>query len=110
MTEPEALDERSARKSALGSGHLAQALFHHLEDAHLVGGAEAVLGGADDAERVAAVALERQHGVHQVLEQLGARDGAVFGDVANQDEADALLLGQLHQPRRDLAQLRDAAR
>ena len=38
--------------------HLGEARVAHLEDADLVGGAEAVLGAAQDAERVAALALD----------------------------------------------------
>jgi hypothetical protein len=65
-------------------GHLAQALAGHLEHADLVGGAEAVLDRAQDAEVVAAFALEIEHGIDHVLDDAGAGDLAVLGDVADQ--------------------------
>src|SRR6185312_7322966 len=40
----------------------------HLEDADLVGGPEAVLGAAQDAERVAALAFEGEDGVDHMLD------------------------------------------
>ena len=70
-----------------GVGDLAQALRGHLEHADLVGGAEAVLGRAQDAEGVAAVALEIEHGVDHVLDHLGPGDLAVLGDVADEQRA-----------------------
>ena len=75
-----------------GVGDLAQASRRHLEHADLVGGAEPVLGRAQDAEGVAAVALEIEHGVDHVLDHLGAGDLPVLGDVADQHEGDALAL------------------
>ena len=81
-TEPGTPGRRSARNSALAVGHAGQARLGHLEQAELVGGAEAVLDRAQQAQRVVAVALEREHGVDQVLEHPRARRGAVLGDVA----------------------------
>ena len=57
----------------------------HLEDADLVGRAEAVLDRAQDAELVAALALEVEHRVDHVLEHARAGDLPVLGDVADQD-------------------------
>jgi hypothetical protein len=48
----------------------------HLEDADLVGGAEAVLHRAQDAELVAALALEIQRRIDHVLQHAGAGDRA----------------------------------
>ena len=56
-----------------GVGDLRQAELGHLEHADLVGRPEAVLHGAQDAEMVAAVALEREHGVDHVLDDARAR-------------------------------------
>src|SRR5437764_149937 len=54
------------------------------EAADLVGGAEAVLHAAHHAKRRVAVALEVQHDVDEVLQRARPCDGAVIGDVADQ--------------------------
>ena len=54
-------------------GHARQAGARHLEQPELVGRAEAVLDGPQQAQGVVALALERQHGVDDVLEQARAR-------------------------------------
>ena len=80
---------RPARNSADGFGTSAQAAVGHLEDADLVGRAEAVLDGAQDAEMVAGIALERDDGVDHVLDHARAGDLAVLGDVADEDHGRA---------------------
>ena len=85
------LDAVTVAEEQLGRvGHLAQAFGCHLEHADLVGGAEAVLDGAQDAEGVAAVAFEVEHGVDHVLDHLRAGDLAVLGDVADEQQGAAL--------------------
>ena len=90
--------------------HLAQAARGHGEEAELVHGAEAVLGGAHDAVAAAGLVLEVQHRVHQVLEQAGTCDRAFLGDVADDDDGGAARLGEAHQLRGAFAQLRHGAR
>ena len=75
-----------------GVGHLGEAVFGHLEHADLVGGAEAVLHRAQDAELVAAVAFEIQHRVHHVLQHARAGERAVLGDVADQRQGEIAAL------------------
>ena len=79
-------------KSSDGIGHADEPVAGHLEDAELVGRAEAVLRRAQDAMRVVAVALELEHAVDEVLEHPRACDGAVLRDVADEDRRDARLL------------------
>ena len=74
-----------------GVGDLGQAVAGHLEHADLIGRAEAVLHGAQDAELVAALALEIKHGIDHVFDHAGAGDLAVLGDMADQDDRDAAL-------------------
>ena len=62
---------RSARNSADGSGTGSRPVVGHLEQAEVVGGAEAVLDRTQQPERVVTVALERQHRVDEVLEHPG---------------------------------------
>ncbi len=83
-------------------GHLGQAAISHFEHADLVGGAEPVLGAAQDAELVAAIAFEMQHRIHHVLQHTRACQGALFRHVPHQNQAEAALLGQPDQfePRR----------
>ena len=88
-------EHRGARDAGLALGeeqrrrvrHLDQAALGHLEHADLVGGAEAVLDRAQDAELVAAVALEVEHRVDHVLEHARPGDLAVLGDVADQEQS-----------------------
>ena len=83
-TEPGTPGRRSARKSRLASGTPIEPALGHLEQAELVGGAEAVLDGPQQAQGVVAVALEGEHGVDHVLEHPGPGEPAVLGDVADE--------------------------
>ena len=83
-----ALDERRA-----GIGNFAQAVAGHLEDAHLLGRAEAVLARAQQPQARKALALERQHDVHEVLQRLWPSKRPVLGHVADEDDRHAVLLG-----------------
>ena len=90
--------------------HFPEAGAGHLEDGQLVGRAEAVLDAAQDAVGALGVALELQHDVHDVFEDLRAGQRAVLGDVADQDDGRAALLGVAQQGRGAFAHLRHAAR
>ena len=73
----------------------------HLEDADLVGGAEAVLDRAEDAVGVVPLALEVEDGVHQVLEHPRARRCAPsLVTCPTRKVAIPARLGQRHEPRR----------
>ena len=101
----------SLRKSAEGSATpSAGRRPGHLEDPELVGGAEAVLGGAQRAVEAVAVALELQHRVDHVLQHPGAGDRALLGDVADEEDGGAGVLGQAQEAARRLAHLAHAAR
>ena len=67
-----------------GIGDFRQAGFLHFEHADLVGRAEAIFHGAQNAKTVAALAFEVKHRIDHVLEQSGTGDGAVLGHVADQ--------------------------
>ena len=92
--EPETRAVALGEEERGGVGDLGEAGAGHLEDADLVGGAEAVLDRAQDAELVAALALEVEHGVDHVLDHARAGDLAVLGDVADEDDGDAAALGE----------------
>ena len=51
------------------------------------------------------VAVERQHGVDEVLERPGTREPAVLGDVSDEQRRDAERLRVPHEPARALAHL-----
>ena len=91
-------------------GDALQAALGHREHAELVGGAEAVLDRAHEAEARMRVAFEVEHGVDDVLQHARAGDRALLGHVADEDDDDAALLGEARQLRRAFAHLRDAAR
>ena len=86
-----------------------QPRFPHIEYANLVCGAIAVFYGAQNAVRHLAVALEVQHGVHNVLQHLWTRDGAVFVDVTDENRRNIERLGAAHDRVRAFAHLCDAA-
>src|SRR3546814_3064801 len=77
-------------------GDLLQPCVGHLEDADLVGRAEAVLHRPQDAEVVAAVALEGEHGVDHVLQHLGAGNEPLLGHVADEEQAETALRSEEH--------------
>ncbi len=87
-----------------------EAALGHLEDAELVRRAEPVLHCSEHAVGAVAVALEREHAVDEVLEDAGARDGAVLRDVPDDEDRNALLLCDAQQPRGRLAHLGNRAR
>ena len=55
------------------------------------------------------VALERQHRVDDVLKSARACEGALLGDVTDEQDRDAAVLGQPHEGVRALSNLTDAA-
>ena len=74
----------SPTKRARGVLDLHEPAVAHLEHAHLVGGAEAVLERAQRAVGALALALELQHAVDQVLEHARAGQRALLGHVAHE--------------------------
>ena len=60
--------------------------------------------------RVVALALERQHGVHHVLQYFRPREASVFRDVAHQHRRHVLPLGGKEKLRGGFPHLPDAAR
>ena len=87
--EPGTCSGRSIRKISEGLLTSFKTGFLHLEHADLVGRAEAIFDRAQDAKAMAALALEVEHGVDHVLEQSRPGDGAVLGDVADQESRQA---------------------
>ena len=106
---PETLPRRSARNSAEGLATSASPRAGHLEHADLVGGAEAVLHPAQDAELVAAIAFEMQHHVHHVLQHARPGDVALLGHMPDQHQRETLRLRGADQLEGRRAHLRDRA-
>jgi sodium/hydrogen exchanger family protein len=92
-----------------GVGDFGEAGLGHLEHADFVGGAEAVLDGAQDAELVAAVAFEVEHGVDHVLQNARAGEAAVLGHVADQDQGEFAGFSEPDQFETAGSDLRDGA-
>ena len=65
---------------------LPEAAIGHFEYADLIGRSEAVLHGSQDAELVPAVALEIEHGIDHVLDDLGAGDLPILRDVTDEKD------------------------
>ena len=93
-------EHRSARRDAVAVaeeqrgriGDFREARARHLEHADLVGGAEAVLHRAQDAEMMAALAFEIEHRIDEMLDRLWARDLAILGDMADEQHRGAASL------------------
>ena len=92
-----------------GVGDLSQAAAGHIEHSQLVGGAIAVFGRAQDAVRQHLVPLKIEDGVHNVLHDLGAGNGAVLIHVPHQEHGDLLLFGHRQQTGGALLHLADRA-
>ena len=93
-----------------GVGDLCETGAAHLEQRDVVGGAEAVLGAAEEAQAADGLALHREHNVDHVLERPWAGDGAVLGDVAGHKRGRSRRLGPAEQELGALSHLRQAAR
>ncbi len=93
-----------------GIGDLAQAFVGHFEHADLVGRAKAVFHRAQDAEMVAAFALEIEHAVDHVLDNARPGNLAVLGDMADQHDRGTRRLGIFDHRLRRGAHLGDGAR
>ena len=90
-------------------GHLGQAAVLHLEHADLVGGPKAVFGCPEDTIGHVPLPLKIEDAVHHVLQHLGSGDGTLFIHVADDEDGDALPLGQLHQGHGTLLHLAHTA-
>ena len=94
-----------AQERAGRVGHVAQPGAGHLEDARLLGRAEAVLGRAQQPQRAVPVALQHEHHVHEVLQRAGPGEAAVLGHVTHEDRGRAVLMRPGGEPRRGLPDL-----
>ena len=101
---------RSARsrteKQPRGVRDRRQSLAGHLEDAQLAGGPEAVLDRPKQPMRLAAVPLEVEHGVNEVLEGARTGDRAFLVHMADQKDRAPAGLGVDHERGGRLADLR----
>jgi hypothetical protein len=89
--------------------HLREAARLHLEDADVVRRAEAVLQRAQRAVGALALALELEHAVDEVLEDARTGERALLRDMADEQDGGARPLGDLRDPRGDLAHLAHGA-
>ena len=96
----------AVRNRADGIGDLGEAGAGHLEDADLVGRAEAILDRAQDAKVATALPFEGQHRVDHVLDDARPGDLPVLGDVADEDDDRAGGLGEADQRLRRATDLR----
>ena len=85
-----------------------EAVGAHLQDADLVGGAEAVLGGTQHPVRAAVLAVERDDAVDEVLQQARPGQRPVLGDLADEEDGHTARLGSAQELRGGLAHLADA--
>ena len=93
-----------------GVVNLAEAALAHFVDAQLGGAAKAVLDAAQDAVHVLPIALELQHRVHDVLQNLRPGQAPFLINMPDHEDRCARLFGELEDGRAALPDLRDAAR
>ena len=89
---------------------LAEAALPHFVDPQLGGAAEAILDAAQDTVHILPVALELQHRVHDVLQNLRSGQAPFLINMPDHKDRCARLLGELEDGRAALPDLRDAAR
>src|SRR5437899_3709808 len=105
------LAERAVlQEGATGIADLVHTAVAHLEHTDLIGGAEAILLAAQDAEAVVTLAFEVEHGVDDVLQHARPGDGALLVHVTDQEDRDVAALGEQHQASGAFPHLADAAR
>ena len=95
--EPLTLPRRSARNKADGLCHAGKPGIGHFENADFVGGAEPVLDGAQNAEMMAPLALEIEHGVDHMFENPGTGDLPILCHMADQEKGETAAFGQPDQ-------------
>ena len=71
-----------------------------------MGRTKAVFGGAQNAVGQVAITFKLQYSIHHVLEDFGTSNGAVLGDMTDEENGRSRLLGKFHQLSRTLAYLR----
>ena len=92
-----------------GVGYLPEAGSRHFKDGELTGGAKAVLDAAEHAVRTAVFPFKLQHHIHNMFQNLGARDGAFLGNMADEDDRNATGFSKAEELRRHLFDLAHAA-
>ena len=92
------LGAAGAQERAGRIGHIPKPFAGHLQDAGLLGRAEAVLGTPEQSQRAVSVALQHQHHIDQVLERPWPGKAAVLGHMAHEDHRRAVLVGPGRQP------------
>jgi len=102
---------RGARRRADEAGRcvedLDESVLAHLEDAGLLGRAEAVLDRAHGPVAALTLAFEGEDAVNEVLEDARAGERPLLGHVPDEQNRDALPLGDRDDPCRNLAHLTD---
>jgi len=91
-------------------GDAGQAGIAHFKQPQLIRGAKAVLDRAQHPDILVPFTFEIQDGIHHMLEHAWPGDGPILGDMADQDDRDAQVLGQAQQTGGSLADLADTAR
>ena len=97
-------EEVSAR---VADGH--EAFARHLEETHFLRRPEPVLEGTEHADAAGTIALEVQDDVDEVLEDPRARDGALFGDVPDEQHGDSAIARFPREPSSTFSNLTDGA-
>ena len=90
-------------------GHLDHAPFAHLKDADLVGAAKTILHRTQQAIGVKTFPLQLQHHIDHMLQNLGAGNRAIFGDMADEKNRDVMLFTGAQQGGGAIAHLADGA-
>ena len=88
---------------------LYETVLAHFEHADLVGRAEAVFGGTQTAERTGRFALEIQHAVYHMLEDLRSGERALLVHMTDDENGHVFVFRILHQTHRAFLDLRRAA-
>ena len=107
-TLPDSPERRRVEHPPARRGDVAHAVALHGQQAHLAGGAEAVLDAAEHAVLAEALPLEVEHHVDHVLQGARPGDGALLGDVPHEEHGHPGALGHVAHAQHRGANLGDA--
>ena len=85
--------------------HLTQSLARHLEDSQFGCGSETVLYAPEKTVCTPVVALELEHDVHYMFQNLRPGDASFLRDMSYEDDRHTCLLGKTQKHRSSLLDL-----
>ena len=90
-----------------GVGYLPETILLHLINAEFRGAPEPVLHASQDTVHIVLVALELNDGVDDMFQNLRSCEGALLGDMSDEDDWHTACLGEAEEGRGTFTNLGD---